>query len=188
MDRCLIFKHKMEAAIATFKKVHKDMQKKDKQPNITPTFTNSPISNCHSVCNTWSPWQLLARNTITPINNITKVFTLLIIHLPIIMFHLALVPLKPFFPQGIKFPHGNFIVCGIYQECNPCKQQKLAVYCPDKWMKVYCAVGEWYWQKVLRAKPIPVVILSPTNPTECLGSIVTGWWLPQPWKGPNLIL
>jgi len=45
MDRCLIFKHTMEAAIATFKKVYKDMEKKAKQPNITPIFTKSPVSN-----------------------------------------------------------------------------------------------------------------------------------------------
>jgi hypothetical protein len=46
MDRCLIFKHTMEAAIATFKKVYKDMEKKAKQPNITPIFMKCPVSVC----------------------------------------------------------------------------------------------------------------------------------------------
>jgi len=45
MDRCLIFKHTIEAATATFKEVYKDMEKKAKQPNITPLFTKSPVLN-----------------------------------------------------------------------------------------------------------------------------------------------
>jgi hypothetical protein len=50
MDRCLIFKHTMEAAIATFKQVYKDTEKKAKQPNITPIFTKSPVSNSAIQC------------------------------------------------------------------------------------------------------------------------------------------
>jgi hypothetical protein len=45
MDRCPIFKHTMEAAIATFTEVYKDMEKKAKQPDITPIFIKSPVTN-----------------------------------------------------------------------------------------------------------------------------------------------
>jgi len=45
MDRCLIFKHTMEVVIPTFKEVYMDMDKKAKQPNITPIFAKSPVSN-----------------------------------------------------------------------------------------------------------------------------------------------
>ena len=45
VNNFMIFKHTMEAAIATFKKVYKDMEKMAKQPNITPIFTKSPVSN-----------------------------------------------------------------------------------------------------------------------------------------------
>jgi hypothetical protein len=45
MNKCLIFKQTMEAAIATFTEVYKDMEKKAKQPDITPIFTKSPVTN-----------------------------------------------------------------------------------------------------------------------------------------------
>jgi hypothetical protein len=44
MERCLKFKREMEAVMATYKDVYKDMQKKAKQPKIAAFFTRSSVS------------------------------------------------------------------------------------------------------------------------------------------------
>jgi hypothetical protein len=51
MERCLKFKREMEAVMAPYKDVYKDMQNKAMQPKITSFFTKSSVfpSAMHSI-------------------------------------------------------------------------------------------------------------------------------------------